>query len=90
MLLRWKIPGSHFQQEFESEWTNWVLVNNLAWLGLTWPGWLVCPVGQVAFPVCAFPRLVTDPDGRFPTPIPESFVVTKLFAPKFRAEWSDR
>ena len=36
----------------------WVLVNNLARLGLTWPGWLVCQVGQVVFP-----KLVTDPDG---------------------------
>ena len=37
-----------------------------------------------------FPKLVTDPMAIFPTPIPESFVVAKLFAPKFRAEWSDR
>ena len=30
----------------------WVLVNNLARLGLAWPGWLGCQVDQVVFSVC--------------------------------------
>ena len=42
-----------------------VPAKNLARLALTWPGWLVCQVGQVVFP-----KSVTDPDGNFADPDP--------------------
>ena len=59
----------------------WVLVNNLARLGLA--SWLVCHVGQVVFPMCVVPGLVTGhhcagifqiptPITVSPTPIPKA------------------